>query len=243
MSDAGYQVNAQYYDLIFPSSIHDTLAAGLRALLPGARTIVEIGPGTGRFTQEILALLPDGGELFAVEPSPAMRAALATRLTGLPKAADVVTVLPEDGLTARVGAPVDAVVVLNVLTHLGPDERARLWRHWAGMLTPSGLVIADAQFIQEPVDVPPTVAEGRRLGRRYYDTVMRARVLDTQRVLWAMTYRTHEGGEIVREETAEFDSYVMSDDRLDAELADAGFTAVPDRPDGVLAWRLATPTQ
>ncbi|MBP2337258.1 SAM-dependent methyltransferase [Saccharothrix coeruleofusca] len=230
----GYAVNAQYYDLIFPADLRDAVSAALTTRLAGARRVVEIGSGTGQFTETLLANLPDGGEVFAVEPAAVMRAALITRLAALED--PPVTVLPEDALTAEVDGPVDAVVLLHVLTHFSPADREALWARWAARLNPGGLIVVDVQAPQTPVAVPPTTMPGRTLGRRRYDTVAEATV-DGDGLVWTMTYRVHEGDRLISEESVSFPSFVVSDEVLHAELGDAGFEPTTDLRDGLLAWR------
>lgn len=228
----GYAVNAPYYDLIFPAEARDALAASLRTLLPDARAVAEIGPGTGWFT-EVLAGL--AGEVFAVEPARIMRAALTTRLARVPHLAERVTVLPEDALTARTPVPVDAVVMFNLVMHFSPAQRPALWRRWAEALTPGGLLLVEPQYPQKAEPVPATTVPGRRLGRRRHDVVTRADVAGDDLVRWVNTYRTWDGDTLVAAETAEFDCHVISDERLASELTDAGFEPRP--AEGVHAWR------
>jgi len=230
----GYAVNAQYYDLIFPAAQRDSVRAALGKLLDGAARVLEIGSGTGLFTETLLARLPPGGEVFAVEPAPVMRAALTTRLAALDD--PPVTVLPESALTAEVDGPLDAVVLLHVLTHFSPADRQALWARWVPRLRVGGLVVADVQAPQEPVSVPATVIPGRTLGRHRYDTVAGA-VVDGDGLVWTMTYRVHERERLVSEETVSFPSFVVADDTLHTELRDAGCEPVPDVPPGMLAWR------
>ncbi|WP_106400740.1 class I SAM-dependent methyltransferase [Actinocorallia populi] len=235
--DPGYVVNAPYYDLIFPSVVRDTLAGALRAVLPGARAVAELGPGTGQFTEVIARLLGSEAEVFAVEPARIMRAALATRLAALPGDAARVTVLPEGALEAELDTPCDAVVLFNLVMHFGPRERAKLWRKWGEALRPGGLLLLETQYPQTAVAVPASEVPGRTLGRRRYDTVSRAEVAGEDLIRWIMTYRTWEGEELLLSETAEFDCHVVSDERLAAELTGAGFTRQEDPAEGVQAWR------
>ncbi|GAA1311969.1 class I SAM-dependent methyltransferase [Saccharothrix xinjiangensis] len=230
----GYAVNAQYYDLIFPAAQRDAMRAALTTLLAGARRVVEIGSGTGQFTETLVANLPAGGEVFAVEPAPVMRAALTTRLAALGD--PPVTVLPEEALTAEVDGPVDAVVALHVLTHFSPADRAALWDRWAPRLNPGGVVVVDVQAPQTPVAVPATTVPGRTLGRRRYDSVSEAAV-DGDGLVWTVTYRVHEGDRLVSRESVSFPSFVVPDEVLHAELRGAGCEPVPEPPPGVLAWR------
>ncbi len=236
-SGLGYAVNAQYYDLIFPREVRGLEIAALERLLPGARTVVEIGAGTGAITAAIVDLLPDGGEVFAIEPTAVMRVALATRLAAMTAAEDRATILTDDAFTAKVDGPVDAVVMFHVLTHFAPADRRRLWTRWAGRLAPSGVIVTESQYPQRAAEVAETVVPGRRLGRRRYDTVTRADVIDGERIRWTMTYRVHEGDRLLWTDVADFESYVVSDAELDTELAVVGCSRIPELPDGILAWR------
>src|SRR5687767_8694960 len=111
----GYAVNAPYYDLILPEAHWAGLATALGELLKDARSVAEVGAGTGYFTEAMLGFLPQEAEIFAIEPARIMRAALATRLASLPEAAERVTVLADDASTADPGTGVDAVVLLNLV--------------------------------------------------------------------------------------------------------------------------------
>lgn len=230
----GYAVLAQYYDLIFPADQRDAVRAGLGKLLDGSGRVLEIGSGTGIFTETLLECLAEDGEVFAVEPSPTMRAALVTRLAALGEPR--VTVLPDDALTAEVDGPLDAVVLLHVLTHFSPTDRRTLWQRWVPRVPHGGIIIVDAQQPQEPVAVPPSVIPGRTLGQRRYDTVAEAAVA-ADRLLWTMTYRVHEGDRLISEERVSYPSFVASDGTLHAELGEAGCTPVADVAAGLLAWR------
>jgi SAM-dependent methyltransferase len=233
----GYAVNAPYYDIIFPQPVRDSLTGALRVLLTGTHTVAEIGPGTGLFTEVLVGTLGPDAEIFAIEPARIMRAALVTRLARLPEATGKVTVLPEDALAAQVDVPLDAVVLFNVIMHFPADQRARLWRKWAGALRPGGMLVMEAQYPQTAVPVPPSVVPGGGLGRYRYDTLTRADVVGTDLIRWVMTYRTWHGDELVREETAEFDCHVISDEMLAGELSAAGLERHPSAPEGIQAWR------
>ncbi|WP_340682702.1 class I SAM-dependent methyltransferase [Amycolatopsis coloradensis] len=230
----GYAVNAQYYDLIFPTAQRDALRSALTTLLVGVRRVVEIGSGTGQFTETLLTNLPEDGEVYAVEPAAVMRAALTTRLASLD--APPVTVLPEDALRADVDGKVDALILLNVLTHFSPSDRRALWARWIPRLSPGGLVVVDVPMPQAAVAVPASTIPGGVLGRRRYDTVAEATV-DGDGLLWTMTYRVHEGDRLVSEDAVSFPSFVVSEEMLNTELLGAGCEPVDGPPAGVLAWR------
>ncbi|XVQ06306.1 class I SAM-dependent methyltransferase [Spirillospora sp. CA-255316] len=234
----GYAVNAPYYDLIIPRDHWSAVAGALTGILKGAGTIAEIGAGTGFYTQAMLESLGPDAEIFAVEPARIMRTGLVTRLAGLgADAAARVTVLPEDAMAADPGEPLDAVVLLNLVMHFGPDERARLWRRWAERLKPGGLLVVEAQYPQRAEEVPASVIPGAALGRYRYETHSRAEVVGDAVIRWINTYRTLEGDRLVREETAEFDCHVISDETLAAELTAAGLEPAAAEAPGLHVWR------
>ncbi|MGP4030430.1 class I SAM-dependent methyltransferase [Actinomadura sp. 3N407] len=233
----GYAVNAPYYDLILPEEHWAGLATAVGGLLKDARSVAEIGAGTGYFTEAMLGFLPAEAEIFAIEPARVMRAALVTRLVRHPEAERRVTVLPGDAATADPGTGVDAVVLLNLVMHFAPAERERLWHKWAQALNPGGLLIVEAQYPQKAESVPASVVPGRTLGRRRYDTVSRADAIGDDLIRWVNTYRTWEGDRLVQEETAEFDCHVIADERMAAELSAAGLSPVPDAPENLRVWR------
>ncbi|TDC56000.1 class I SAM-dependent methyltransferase [Actinomadura sp. KC345] len=234
----GYAVNAPYYDLIIPRDHWNAVAAALADVLHEARTVAEIGAGTGFFTLAMLDALGPGTEIFAIEPARIMRTGLVARLSALgPDDASRVTVLPEDALAADPGTPLDAVVLLNCVMHFAPDERERLWRRWAERLRPGGLLVVEAQYPQRAEDVPASVVPGASLGRYRYETHSRAEAVGDGVVRWINTYRTLAGDGLVREETAEFDCHVISDETLYAELAAAGLEPAPTAPTGLHVWR------
>lgn len=235
----GYAVNAPYYDLIIPRDHWNAVATALTGILKGAGTIAEIGAGTGFFTAAMLESLGPDAEIFAVEPARIMRTGLVTRLAGLgPDATARVTVLPGDALAADPGTPLDAVVLLNCVMHFAPADRERLWRRWAERLRPGGLLVVEAQYPQRAEEVPASVVPGASLGRYRYETHSRAEVAGDAMVRWINTYRTLDGDGLVREETAEFDCHVISDEALAAELAAAGLEPAGLEPASAEAPRL-----
>lgn len=233
----GYAVNGPYYDVIFPEAVRASLTDALRRLVSGARAVAEIGPGTGIFTEALLELLGPDGEIFAIEPTRIMRTALVTRLSRIPAAADTVTVLPEEALTAEVDLPLDAVVLFNMIMHFSPEQRVRLWHKWAAALRPGGLLIMESQRPQTATAVPVSVIPGGTLGRHRYDTLARADAVGEGLIRWVMTYRTWRGNELIREEATGFDCHVVSDETLAAELSAAGLEPHPSTPAGIQAWR------
>ncbi|WP_344415061.1 class I SAM-dependent methyltransferase [Amycolatopsis minnesotensis] len=92
---------------IAPSSprLAEAMTTGIG--LERARTVVELGPGTGVFTDAVLRRLAPGARLVAVEVNPRLAADLRARYAGLP-----VTVVEGSAevLADHVDGPIDAVV-------------------------------------------------------------------------------------------------------------------------------------
>ena len=119
---------------------YDEWKAGLLArylpLLPGGGTLLEIGPGHGRWSE---MLIDHAGRLVLCDISPNCLDACRQRLTGrgrlrtwLSLAAD----LPGD-LTAAV----DGVWSYDCFVHVGPDEFARYVGEIARVLRPGGVAV------------------------------------------------------------------------------------------------------
>lgn len=103
--------------------------------LERARLVVELGPGTGVFTDAILARLAPGARIVAVELNPVLAARLAatrrdTRLTVVRGSAAE--------LAATVGEPVDAVVSGLPWTVMPRERRAHILDAVTEVLAPGG---------------------------------------------------------------------------------------------------------
>jgi hypothetical protein len=122
------------------------------------------------------------------------------------------------------------------IMHFSPEQRVRLWREWARALHPGGLLIMESQRPRTVTAVPSSVIPGGTLGRHRYDTFARADVVGENLIRWVMTYRTWHGDDLIREEAAELDCHVISDEMLAAELSAVGLEPHPAAPDGIQAW-------
>jgi trans-aconitate 2-methyltransferase len=94
-------------------------------------TVLDVGCGTGRVTETLLALVPRG-RVLAVDAS-AQMVELARRRLG-----ERAEVWCEDALELELAEPVDAIISTAAL-HWVPDHD-RLWRRLAAALRPGGLL-------------------------------------------------------------------------------------------------------
>jgi trans-aconitate 2-methyltransferase len=114
-------------------------AAIARLRLSGDETVADLGAGTGRDAEQLLAALPRG-RVLAIDGSQQMLTQLRGRLAGQ---LDRVQVLQADlREPLPVTEPVDAVLSVATL-HWLPDH-AQVFRSVAGMLRPGGQFVAEA---------------------------------------------------------------------------------------------------
>lgn len=224
-----------FYDLCHERKVVPRARVKLLPLLDGiGRSILEIGAGTGLITTLLADLTP--ADIFALEPAPEMRALLLSRLSSRPELLDRVTVLRCDAMGVRLDEPAEAAVMINVLSVLEPDYRARLWPVLADSLQTGGLLIFNWWHSNPPARKQRV--ESSQVGRHTYSVV--SEVVDS----YEEAYRTHyiyrvtEGSEIVAEEQATIDFYRPHRHVLERELTGAGFTQA-DGAEGLLAWRRA----
>jgi trans-aconitate methyltransferase len=219
---SGYAVTAQYYDPLM-SAAHGEVDRRIAAALAGldaAGPVVDIGAGTGLSTALIAATLP-GAEILAVEPDPAMRPALMTRVWGDPDLRGRVTILPFGILEAPLPERIGAALLSASLVHLGPAERARLWPLLAARLAPGGRIVVEVQC---PVaqDIAEAEMRGIAVGRMTYRGTAAAERIGADRQRWRMTYRAELGGVEIAREAVSYECWTISAQQILDEGAAAG---------------------
>ena len=114
-------------------------AAIARLRLAGDETVADLGAGTGRDAQQLLAVLPRG-RVLAIDGSQQMLAQLRERLSGQLDRVQVLQADLREPLPAT--EPVDAVLSVATL-HWLPDH-AQVFGSVARMLRPGGQFVAEA---------------------------------------------------------------------------------------------------
>ncbi|MCC3312334.1 class I SAM-dependent methyltransferase [Nocardia africana] len=232
-----YAAAAEFYDLMatpYVASVEPALAALLAEVDTIAGPVLDIGAGTGLSTMLVADAVPDA-RIIAVEPAPAMRAVLLSRLAARKDLRERITVLPSGFLDTELPAQCSAVVGLGVIGHFDAATRPRVWHALATALVPDGTAVVE---IQRPgrVEVSPdrryTTA---RAGLLRYEGWSRAEPVDAESLVWHMTYRTYRDDRLLQEVTARHRVWPAGADRLAGEARAAGLTlASADSATGLL---------
>lgn len=113
-----------------------------------ARTILELGTGTGETTKRLLAEHPEA-HLHGIDSSPEMLAVARSALGGHDTRLDLARI--EDPLPR---APFDLAVSALTVHHLDAADKAALFTRIADLLAPGGrFVLADVVVPDDPADV------------------------------------------------------------------------------------------
>ena len=218
---SGYAVTAQFYDAM-ASEQHGPVDAQISEALKGLETsgypVVDIGAGTGLTTQVIARTLPEV-EILAVEPDPAMRPAIMTRVWSDPDLRRRVSILPMSILTAPLPPVVSAAIASATLVHFSPQERERLWALLSARLSPAGRAVIE---IQCPIaqDVPETCITTAQVGQVVYRGWASAQRIDESRQHWRIRYVAELDGVEIDRQCTEYVCWTASAEQVLAE-ADA----------------------
>ncbi|WP_120717246.1 class I SAM-dependent methyltransferase [Tsuneonella amylolytica] len=219
----GYAVTAQYYDPLASLTHAETdrrIAAALAGLDETGGPFIDIGAGTGLTTALIAAALPEV-EIWAVEPDPAMRPALMTRVWSDLDLRTRVTILPCGIAETPLPERIAGAVLSASLVHFSPADRAHLWPLLAGRLAPGGRIVAEVQC-PHAQDLPEAAIGEVGVGRMTYRGAASARKIGPDRQRWHMTYRASmDGREMACHETT-YDCWAISADEVLEEAATAG---------------------
>lgn len=232
-----YAASAEFYDLLHARAYHrhaQVLAAPAAAARVG---IVEVGAGTGLVTQVLInaSIVP----VHAVEPAPAMRALLLSRLHPPVggSAADRVTVHACSALDLSLTGQADLVVCLRMIPCLPPDERRALWRTAADLLVPGGLLLLDRPPVRLPSRPTRRSLGEVRLGIDSYRGHVTARADGEGRIRCNYTYLVCRRGRVLRRAEETFLLRPMTPQELAEELARAGLALEDDLTADVLRVR------
>jgi SAM-dependent methyltransferase len=236
-----YAISAEFYDVLQGERDEARVCSLYRDDVRGARVgVLDVGAGTGRVT--LMSLMESWVPVHAVEPARSMRTPLMTRLASLSAELTTrVTVHPYALDEAGLHGVADVAVCHNIVACLRPASRRALWPAVAEALTPAGVLLVQLPPARLPRHRTTHVLPTRTVGRHEYGgrLVMSA---DVDRIRARFDYWVRGDGRVLRRHDETFSLWPASRAELIAELAEAGFVPLLERPDpSVLAVRLAQP--
>lgn len=236
-----YAVAAEFIELMSRETwqwLGPALAECLDGVDASAGPVLDLGAGPGLGTEVVLDAVA-GATVLAVEPSPALRTALFTRVLSRPDGPARVTVVP--GTLGEVTLPqrLGGMIGMHMLGHLSTAQRRELWQELASRLAPGAPAVVNLQPPAEPVAVPPTEFVTCTVGHRRYAGSGQAQPDGPESVQWRMTYRTFEGDDLVDEAEARYHWWTIAPAQLLTETAAAGLTAERRYPDLFIIRRIS----
>jgi phospholipid N-methyltransferase len=234
LDDPYAAATAEFYELLATAHWQRTgaeLAGLLAGVDPAAGPIVDVGAGTGIGLSYLLDAVP-GADVYAIEPSRAMRTAMHTRLLLDPALSGRVSVDPRplrDALPERASA----VVLSAVLGHLGDLDRYRLWRFALERIPAGAPVVVEVLPPYRPIVVEPVRYAAVPVGRFTYEGWQSGAPVDARTMRWTMTYRVLDDDAIVSEQSVISTYRCWSPDDVRAEVEPLGL-GVTEHGDAVI---------
>ncbi|GAA2136250.1 class I SAM-dependent methyltransferase [Kitasatospora kazusensis] len=229
-----YSPTAEFYDLVGVqrwTQSDPLLATALTGTDTAHGPVLDLGAGTGRSTEVIARALPEA-RVLAVEPSPAMRAALTSRVVRDEELRRRVTVVASSAQEVELPERLSAVVICGVLGYLDRAERAALWGRLLPRLPSGAPVVVELMAVKVPQPVAPMRIARQRLGEQEYEAWLSGEPCGPDRMRWSATWRVLRDGEAVREIDVTHEWYTFG---LEDLAAETGLTAKQLTPElGVL---------
>jgi len=218
----GYDAAAAYYD-IFAASLGGAAlprVAFFADLAQPKTRVLDVGSGTGRIA---LAIAERSAEVYCLEPSPAMRAVLLSKLAARHRLHSLVTVLDRAAPVFRVDRRFDYACLAGVLQYIAVDQRPILWRTLREHMQPGGLLALD--MVDDKVDSewPERLVNDTCVGDCRYTLHCSGSANGRDQVIVRMGYRTWFDGQVVSEDLVERFRFIHRPVEVMAELEDFGF--------------------
>lgn len=216
---------AEFYELLATAHWQRTGAELVELLAdvdPAAGPIVDVGAGTGIGLPYLLSAAPDA-ELYAIEPSKAMRTAMHTRLLLDRRLSGRVTVDPRT-LGEALPDRASAVVLSAVLGHLDEADRRHLWQFATHRMAAGAPVVVEVLPPYRALVVEPVRYATAPVGRLTYEGWQAGEPVDDRTMRWTMTYRVLDGDTLVSEQCVTSTYRCWSPDDLRVEVEPYGLT-------------------
>ncbi|MDY0202833.1 MAG: class I SAM-dependent methyltransferase [Desulfovibrio desulfuricans] len=184
--------------------------------------VLDIGAGTGHGVVAAAEVLP-GVDIFAVEPSPTMRAVLVSRIMQTEGLQRRVTVIPSTFEAAELPERVRAVLFLACIGLMDDAARRAFWARLAAHMSPGGLVLFDVMMIDKPQPVEKIHVAEVAMGQNTYHAWAEGIPVDGLREKWVSTYQIVRNNVVILERHAEYTWQTISLDDVAREAEPYGF--------------------
>jgi hypothetical protein len=135
-----------------------------------------------------------------------------------------VTVLPTDWASAAgsLTSEVARLTAINMIGHLDPDARHKLWDSLAERLLPQGMAVIGLHPLAEPQVVPEQDFGGVQIGRLGYTGSGSAEPSGPGQVTWRLRWQVSDGARVVMERRTVARWWTVSPAMLEREAVAAG---------------------
>lgn len=195
--------------------------------------VLDIGSGTGHGIVAVADVLPDA-EIYAIEPSPTMRAVLVSRIMQTEDLQKRATIIPSNFENAELPEKVRAVLFLACIGLMDEAARRDFWGRLAARMSPGGLVLFDVMMIDKPKPVEKIHVAEVPVGRNVYHAWAEGVPLDEKREKWVSTYQIVRDGSVILERHAEYVWQTVSLEDVAREAAPHGFAFEPINDDTLI---------
>jgi alkylhydroperoxidase family enzyme len=156
-----------------------------------------------------------------------MRALAIGRIAAHPDWFSRVTVRPEDFFAAPLPDRIGGAVLLGVLGHFDPEERAAVLAELAVRLHPESAALIDLQAPETPTLIEPFAFTAAQIGDLTYRGIAEAWPDGGERMRWRMTYLTLEDERVLAEEVNEYIFHHPAPSTVASEAASLGLRLDP----------------
>lgn len=224
MTDRGYELSAQFYDLFDrkPNINFYYFYASQ------AGESLDIGAGTGRIAIPLAEL---GCRLVCVEPSEAMRTQLEQKLDQQPELQERISIVPTDAASFKLGKTFPLAIMSGSFRHfLTDEERLKALANVSSHLKPGGTLVFDVSLGMMK-DTPLSPAGEVKIDGNEVRRSISTRVLPEGFLQVTFVFETYQGGRMVERIVQGAVQGIITREQIGKLLQETGFTVVNEYSD------------
>jgi len=214
-----YSPIAEFYELMVrqQGGGAEALARALSDVDASQGPVLDLGAGTGRSTEVIAKTLADA-RILAIEPAPAMRAVLTSRVIRDDDLRRRVTILAAAAQDVELPRRLSAAVVFGVAGHLSRQERGALWGKLVEHLVPGAPLVVELMPLSRPQRVPSMRVASEPVGEHVYELWLEGEPVGDDLMKWSSTWRVSHSDKIIRTVNNSSQWHTFGLDELEAEI-------------------------